>query len=117
MLYGLPILGSIIGYYFGRVPAERRAETAEQSRDKTQEAADEATRAAAKSRQQAETSAAKADLAKTAMAEVRKTLSGGGDPASGDVCVHRVAEEGGGGAANTSTVIAIAQLDTALRLL
>jgi hypothetical protein len=27
----LPILGTIVGYYFGRVPAERRAEYAEQS--------------------------------------------------------------------------------------
>jgi len=27
----LPILGTVLGYYFGRVPAERRAESAEQT--------------------------------------------------------------------------------------
>src|SRR4051812_9627181 len=33
----LPILGAVIGYYFGRVPAERRAEQAEQMATGAQE--------------------------------------------------------------------------------
>jgi hypothetical protein len=38
--YVLPILGTVLGYYFGRVPAERRAEQAEQSASGAQEHAD-----------------------------------------------------------------------------
>jgi len=49
MLYGLSLLGTVTGYYLGRVPAERRADGAERSADKAQKAAtaarNEATRA------------------------------------------------------------------------
>jgi hypothetical protein len=31
LLYALPLLGAVIGYYFGRLPAERRAEVAEKN--------------------------------------------------------------------------------------
>jgi hypothetical protein len=36
MLYGLTILGTVIGYYFGRVPAERRAEASERKSNEAQ---------------------------------------------------------------------------------
>lgn len=42
MLYALSLLGTVLGYYFGRVPAERRAEKAEQARGEAQESADQA---------------------------------------------------------------------------
>jgi hypothetical protein len=54
MLYGLPILGSILGYYFGRVPAERRAEAAEQEREQAQATAHRAVASAGSAQAQAE---------------------------------------------------------------
>lgn len=37
MLYGLSLLGAIIGYYFGRVPAELHAQAAQRAADNAQE--------------------------------------------------------------------------------
>jgi|GEM_PF-5378363 len=42
MLHGLPILGAVIGYYFGRVPAERRAEASENAAAEAQKNAEKA---------------------------------------------------------------------------
>lgn len=36
MLYGFSLFGAVLGYYFGRVPTERRAERAEDQLQKTQ---------------------------------------------------------------------------------
>jgi hypothetical protein len=47
LLYGLSLLGTVTGYYFGRVPAERRADSAQQSADKAQRDAKGAQLAAA----------------------------------------------------------------------
>jgi hypothetical protein len=44
MLYGLSLLGTVTGYYLGRVPAERRADSAQQTADKAQKRADESQR-------------------------------------------------------------------------
>lgn len=54
MLYGLPILGTVLGYYFGRVPAERRAESAEQGRGQAQATATHAVQEAASARETGE---------------------------------------------------------------
>lgn len=43
LLYVLPILGTVMGYYFGRVPAERRAEASEHKADQAQVTAQAAT--------------------------------------------------------------------------
>jgi hypothetical protein len=53
MLYGLTILGTVVGYYFGRVPAERRAEASEETAKKAHNAASDATAAAAQAQQRA----------------------------------------------------------------
>lgn len=42
MLYALSLLGTVLGYYFGRVPAERRAEKAEEARGEAQASANQA---------------------------------------------------------------------------
>jgi membrane protein YqaA with SNARE-associated domain len=34
MLYGMALLGTVTGYYLGRIPAERRADSAQRSADK-----------------------------------------------------------------------------------
>lgn len=43
LLYALPILGTVMGYYFGRVPAERRAEASDQRAGAAQITAQNAT--------------------------------------------------------------------------
>ena len=48
MLYGLTLVGTVIGFYFGRVPAERRAEASEETAKQAQSAANEANVDAAK---------------------------------------------------------------------
>jgi hypothetical protein len=109
MLYGLTILGTVIGYYFGRVPAERRAETAEQRAGEAQSTASEATVASTQAQQQARQAArakdeatkklaeaktgierAKAALAPTAEAR-RKTLGAGGAPSEAATDADRTA--------------------------
>lgn len=42
LLVGLPLLGTVLGYYFGRVPAEKRADQAQQSAQASQQAQGEA---------------------------------------------------------------------------
>jgi hypothetical protein len=73
MLYGLPILGSILGYYFGRVPAERRAEAAEKERDQVQATAHRAVANAGSARAQSEQHARESQDAK----EKLSRLAGG----------------------------------------
>jgi hypothetical protein len=73
MLYGLPILGSILGYYFGRVPAERRAEAAEKDRDQVQATAHRAVANAGSARAQSEQHARESQDAK----EKLSRLAGG----------------------------------------
>lgn len=109
MLYGLTILGTVIGYYFGRVPAERRAEASEQKATEAQATASTATTAAAQAQQEAHQTAqvkdeavkklaqakagvekAKAALAPAAAAQ-RKTL-GGEPPAAGAAAADRSLE-------------------------
>jgi type II secretory pathway component PulM len=71
MLYGLALLGTVMGYYFGRIPAERRAEHAE--------AAAEEARA-----QAAETAAAVArEAARVARAQHERALAAPAHPAPG----------------------------------
>lgn len=52
MLYALPILGTVMGYYFGRVPAERRAEASEQRAGDAQNTAQAATAQAVQTQNQ-----------------------------------------------------------------
>jgi hypothetical protein len=83
----LPILGTVIGYYFGRVPAERRAEVAEQSASGSQKQAESAQQTAA--RADAERTAVQfreqqvRTDAKDTMARVRTALAGTSRPTLG----------------------------------
>ncbi len=82
MHYGLTLLGTVLGYYFGRVPAERRAEQAEavahQANAAVGEAAGAASEAQRQSRehqQQRQAAEAKVEDAKTTVARVRERLT------------------------------------------
>lgn len=87
MLYGLTILGTVVGYYFGRVPAERRAEASEETAKQAQGTASDATTAAAQAQQQASQSAQATDEAAkklaAAKAGVEKAKAALGGPAAG----------------------------------
>ena len=123
MLYGLPILGAIIGYYFGRVPAERRAEVAETAQSKAQESTKKAQTAAATAQERAaEEGRAKSEAVKklslaksgieAAKARMRpRSDSGGGGLLGG--------EPGGGqgGAASPQNLEAYFELEALSRLL
>ena len=83
----LPILGTVLGYYFGRVPAERRAEAAEQSASGSQKQAAALQQSAAK----ADTERTAAELqteqtrtdTKDTMGRVREALTGAAPPVLG----------------------------------
>jgi len=123
MLYGLTILGSVIGFYFGRVPAERRAEAAEDSRNsaektarKAQTTANDAQRQLADQTRETQEAQKKLNLAKTGIAKVTATIraaagappSGGGGLLGGD--------EAGKGVRDTS-MEAYAELEALSRIL
>lgn len=74
MLYGLTLLGTILGYYFGRVPAERRAEQAEEVAGNAQTAAAQAGEAAGEAQRQAREEAAKKEAAEAKVADARSTV-------------------------------------------
>jgi len=63
MLYGLSLLGTVMGYYFGRVPAELRAKHAEDVAKRTSESLTSATSAAAEA--QSEVKRVKSDVRAT----------------------------------------------------
>jgi hypothetical protein len=71
MLYGLTILGTVVGYYFGRVPAERRAETSERKATEAQDTAGKATTAAAEAQREAQQAAQAKDQAVTKLAQAK----------------------------------------------
>lgn len=71
MLYGLTILGTVVGYYFGRVPAERRAEASERKASEAQATATTATTAAAQSQQQVVQTAQEKEEATKKLAEAK----------------------------------------------
>jgi hypothetical protein len=54
LLYTLPLLGTILGYYFGRVPAERRAEVSEGKAQTAQRTAEVATAQVSRTQQSAD---------------------------------------------------------------
>lgn len=91
MLYGLPILGTVLGYYFGRVPAERRAESAELDRGQAQATANQAVASAASARETAQASARgqqeaekKLGIAKTAIENGMQAMTAAlGPPGAG----------------------------------
>jgi hypothetical protein len=73
MQYGLALLGTVTGYYLGRVPAERRAEAAQQSSDKAQKTAENAQKAVIHAREDAATSAERAThMKKQTMQAIRE---------------------------------------------
>lgn len=89
MLYGLTILGTVVGYYFGRVPAERRAEASENKATEAQNTATRATEAAAQAQGEAsqtnrekEEGAKKLAEAKAGIDKAKAALRGtqGGQP-------------------------------------
>jgi hypothetical protein len=80
MLYVLPILGTVMGYYFGWVPAEGRAEASEKKAGEAQATAQNATVEALQTRQQTEQ---KMQQVKLAMERVMAQVAGG-DGASED---------------------------------
>ncbi len=89
MLYGLTLLGTVLGYYFGRVPAERRAEQAEAATVQAQAATTEAATAAGEAQRQSQAAAAKVEDTRQTLERVktlrqvgaprRRTLRSGGD--------------------------------------
>jgi hypothetical protein len=93
----LPFLGTVLGYYFGRVPAERRAESAEQSASGAQQHAEslqqstvraEAERATAQQQAQQLSADTRATLGRMRAALTgtpRATLGGGQPGATADV--------------------------------
>jgi hypothetical protein len=105
LLLALPVLGTILGYYFGRVPAERRAEQAEQTATGAQEqvVATQNARAKAEAGQAAaeqQTAQIRNDGLTTA-GRLRDALEGGLGPTLGDTA----------GAAAPDTARAMAELD------
>jgi hypothetical protein len=118
MLYGLSLLGTVTGYYLGRVPAERRADSAQRVADKAQGAAKDAqheaaganaTAAKAIGEKEAATSrAAKAnedkDVAKTAGRElIRQAKQMVVDAAKGGAGPVRATLGDGGGTPGAAT--------------
>lgn len=82
LLLALPLLGTILGYYFGRVPAERRAEASEQKASAAQQTAQSATDHAVQTQQQ---TTEKLHNVKVAVERAKAKLEGGsaGGPPSG----------------------------------
>jgi hypothetical protein len=92
--YILPILGTVIGYYFGRVPAERRAEKAEQTATGAQKQAESSTESAARAnvaqataeqqtqQLRADTRATLTRVQNALTGNARSVLSAGGVPAA-----------------------------------
>lgn len=108
----LPILGSIIGYYFGRVPAERRAEAAEGKLDDAQANAKSANATASQAQQQAADKDRKLDLAKKGLKQVQKTTAGaGGRPAGAPAPEGADAGAGAAEAAKQAHTVASTILD------
>ena len=75
MLYGLTLLGTVLGYYFGRVPAERRAEHAEAAAGDAHAAAASAASIADEAQRQAREEAAKKEAAQSKVADAREAVT------------------------------------------
>ncbi|MEM1179704.1 MAG: hypothetical protein AAGM22_15260 [Acidobacteriota bacterium] len=71
---GLALVGTVMGYYFGRVPAERRAEKAEEAADAAQKGRDQAQTESARTRQQAEDAVRKLDDVRSTLGRTERSL-------------------------------------------
>jgi len=74
LLYTLPLLSAIIGHYFGRVPAERRAEAAEKTGAEMASMAGQANRAAGEAHRQNEERGREIRYAHKRMAQAKESV-------------------------------------------
>ena len=121
MLYALPILGTVMGYYFGRVPAERRAEASEKESQQAQVTAQNATAQALQTQQQAEQ---KTQQVKLAMERVRAQVasSSEGEAPAGEERSELLGATRGGSSgeaarSGTNKAAILAELDAIRRML
>ncbi|MEM8933201.1 MAG: hypothetical protein AAGE94_18580 [Acidobacteriota bacterium] len=71
---GLTLVGTVMGYYFGRVPAERRAERAEKAVDEAQEGWGQAQAESALTRQAAADAGRKLDDVRATLAQTERSF-------------------------------------------
>jgi hypothetical protein len=74
LLYALPLLGAVTGYYFGRVPAERRAEVAEESLGEANKTAHDSAAAAKEAQNRADEANQRKDEAGREKDEAQKKM-------------------------------------------
>jgi hypothetical protein len=74
LLYTLPLLSAVIGHYFGRVPAERRAEAAEKSGAEAAAVAGQAARVAGEAQRQHDERVQQIQYAHKRMAEAKASI-------------------------------------------
>lgn len=118
MQYGLALLGTVTGYYLGRVPAERRAESAQQSSEKAQATAQSAQKEVVAAREQAATATEQATQVKKqtreAIREAKVSLESQTSPIPGGAQRKTLSAEPGFEAGSEPVAAAIARLDRLL---
>lgn len=75
MLVAIGLFGSVLGYYFGRVPAERRAEVAETAASTSQATASDAVLGTAKAQAQARDESIRRSAAERKVWDAKRTLA------------------------------------------
>ncbi len=74
MIYVFGLLGTVLGYYFGRVPAERRAERAENAAEQAQDNTSAAVRVADRAKEEARIKSQGKDVVDKKLLDVKETL-------------------------------------------
>jgi len=104
--YALPLLGTVLGYYFGRVPAERRAEVSEGNLGAANRTAESERANATETKKRSEETL---NQVKIGVERAKAKLEASGGPAGGGA--RGVLSPTGGGSAGGNAAEAYAELD------